>query len=129
MKPYLVKNVSDRYDTILTTTLTKESGVLTDPETSEIVKEMMIEVVKNGTGKRASISEVIVAGKTGTAQNEKSSQGQGNDHAWFIGFAPASDPEIAIAVIIENQEKDGGQLAAPIAGKIMAEWINKNNKK
>lgn len=128
MKPYLVKNVSDRYDTILTTTLTKESGVLTDPETAELVKEMMIEVVRNGTGKRASISDTIVAGKTGTAQNEKSSQGQGNDHAWFIGFAPASDPEIAIAVIIENQEKDGGQLAAPIAGKLMSEWINKNNK-
>ncbi len=128
MKPYLVKKISDKYDTILTTTLSKKSGVLTDSETAELVKEMMIEVVKNGTGKKASISEVVVAGKTGTAQNEKSSQGQGNDHAWFIGFAPASDPEIAIAVIIENHEKDGGQLAAPIAGKIMSEWINKSKK-
>ncbi len=125
MKPYLVKSISDKNDTILTTTLSKKMDTLTDRKTAELVKEMMIEVVKNGTGKNAAISGVDVAGKTGTAQNERSSQG---DHAWFIGFAPASDPEIAIAVIIENQEKNGGQLAAPIARKIMSDWINKNKQ-
>lgn len=123
MKPYLVKSISDTNNLILSNTLTKKLYTFTDRETSEQIKEMMIEVVKSGTGVNASLSEIVVAGKTGTAQNEKSTQGGGNDHAWFIGFAPASDPEIAIAVIIENQEKDGGQIAAPIARKIMSTWI------
>jgi peptidoglycan glycosyltransferase len=123
MKPYLVKSISDPNNMMLSNTLTKKLYKFTDRETSERVKEMMIEVVKSGTGVNASLSEIVVAGKTGTAQNEKSTQGGGNDHAWFIGFAPASDPEIAIAVIIENQEKDGGQIAAPIARKIMSAWI------
>ncbi len=86
---------------------------------------MMVEAVKTGTGRNAALSETVVAGKTGTAQNEKSSQGEGYDHAWFIGFAPASDPEIAIAVIVENQSQDGGQIAAPIARKLISLWINK----
>ena len=125
MKPYLVKSISDRNAMILSNTLSKKLYNFTDSTTSELVKEMMIEVVKNGTGTKAAISGVVVAGKTGTAQNEKSTEGGGNDHAWFIGFAPASDPEIAIAVIIENQERDGGQIAAPIARKIMSQWIKK----
>jgi peptidoglycan glycosyltransferase len=125
MKPYLVKSISDKNGTILTSTLSKKLYNFTDSKTAELVKDMMIEVVRNGTGTRAAISDVVVAGKTGTAQNEKSSQGGGNDHAWFIGFAPASDPEIAIAVILENQSRDGGQVAAPIARKIMSQWIKK----
>lgn len=125
MEPYLVKSISDRNNSILSNTLSKKLYNFTDSKTSELVKEMMIEVVKNGTGTKAAISGVVVAGKTGTAQNEKSTEGGGNDHAWFIGFAPASDPEIAVAVIIENQERDGGQVAAPIARKIMSQWINR----
>ena len=123
MEPYLVKSISDRNNIILSNTLSKKLYNFTDSKTAELVKEMMIEVVKNGTGTKAAISEVVVAGKTGTAQNEKSTEGGGNDHAWFIGFAPASDPEIAIAVILENQDRDGGQVAAPIARKIMSQWL------
>lgn len=128
MKPYLVKSVSDKNNNVLTATFSRKLYKFTDTKTAELVKDMMIEVVKNGTGQKAAISGVEVAGKTGTAQNEKSSQGGGNDHAWFIGFAPAEDPEIAIAVIVEYQSKDGGEIAAPIARKIMSEWI-KNRKK
>lgn len=122
MKPYLVKSVSDRNGEILTTTFTKKLYRFTDAKTANQVTDMMVEVVKNGTGKRAAISGITVAGKTGTAQNEKSSQG-GYDHAWFIGFAPAEDPEIAIAVLLENQAEDGGQVAAPIARKLMSLWL------
>ena len=121
MKPYLVKSISDKNNIILTSTLSNKLYTITDEKTNALVKEMMIEVVKNGTGKKAAISGIEVAGKTGTAQNENSDQG---DHAWFIGFAPAEDPEIAIAVIIENQTQDGGKVAAPIARKIMSQWLN-----
>ena len=123
MNPYLVKSISDKNNTILTNTLSKKLYTFTDSKTATLVKEMMIEVVKVGTGTKAALSEVVVAGKTGTAQNEKSIEDGGNDHAWFIGFAPAEDPEIAIAVILENQSKDGGQIAAPIARKIISEWL------
>ncbi len=125
MKPYLVKAVSDKNDVVLTTTTSGKAYTFTDRVTAERIKEMMVEAVKTGTGRNAALSETVVAGKTGTAQNEKSSQGEGYDHAWFIGFAPASDPEIAIAVIVENQSQDGGQIAAPIARKLISLWINK----
>ena len=128
MKPYLVKSVSDKNNKVLTETIVKKLYKFTDAKTAELIKEMMVEVVNNGTGQKSAISGVEVAGKTGTAQNEKSNQGEGNDHAWFIGFAPAENPEIAIAVILEYQSKDGGQIAAPIARKVILEWL-KNKKK
>ncbi len=128
MKPYLVKSVTDKNNNTLTKTISKKLYKITDAKTASIVKDMMIQVVKKGTGQNAAISNVEVAGKTGTAQNEKSNQGEGYDHAWFIGFAPAEDPEIAIAVIVEYQSKDGGQIAAPIARKIMSLWLKNKNK-
>jgi peptidoglycan glycosyltransferase len=85
---------------------------------------MMVEVVKSGTGRKAQIGGTTVAGKTGTAQNEKSRLGEGYDHAWFIGFAPAANPQIAVSVILEYQGKGGGQAAAPIARQVMAQWLN-----
>lgn len=81
---------------------------------------MMVEVVDNGTGFRAQISGVDVAGKTGTAEISTTIP----PHAWFIGFAPADNPEVAIAVIVENGGNqgfgtDGGSLAAPMARSVM----------
>ncbi len=68
---------------------------------------------ERGTGKRARVPGVRVAGKTGTAQNP-----HGEDHAVFAAFAPAADPEIAVAVVIENIGH-GGEFAAPVAGAIL----------
>ncbi len=63
-----------------------------------------------------------VAGKTGTAQNP-----QGDDHAWFVCFAPVEDPKVAIAVIVEHGGK-GGAVAAPIARKIL-QYVNASSVK
>ena len=71
----------------------------------------MTGVVENGTGTAAGISGVTVAGKTGTAENAT-----GYDHSWFIGFAPAEDPKVAVAVLIENSNYGS---ATPIAGKML----------
>ena len=82
--------------------------------TADIITGMMIETVESGTGTRAKVSKVDVAGKTGTAEvggNQKS-------HAWFVGFAPADSPQVAIAVLIENGG-GGGSAAAPIASKVL----------
>ena len=85
------------------------------------MKTLMESVVNSpqGTGTAAQIPGVSVAGKTGTAQNQT-----GNAHAWFVGFAPAEDPQVVVAVIVEHggsagSEATGGHVAAPIAAQMM----------
>lgn len=91
-----------------------------------LLTAMMVQVVENGTGTAARIPGVSVAGKTGTAQH-----GEGEDpHAWFVSFAPAEDPEIAVAVIVLDggslgSEATGGALAAPIARAVMEAALNR----
>jgi len=86
-------------------------------EVYEAVRKGMRQVVSGGTGWRAGIIGVAVAGKTGTAQNP-----HGKSHAWFIGFAPYENPEIAIAVLVENGGA-GGSVAAPIAGDFLRRYF------
>jgi len=74
-------------------------------------------VVARGTGWQGAVPGIDVAGKTGTAQNP-----HGDDHAWFIAFAPYEDPVIAMAVIVENGG-GGGAIAAPIARKCMEKFF------
>jgi penicillin-binding protein 2 len=84
------------------------------------LKDSLWSVVnEGGTGAAARIPGLDVAGKTGTAQtiaNSKASRGE--DHAWFAAFAPAKDPQVVVVVLIERGGK-GGQVAAPIAKKIL----------
>jgi cell division protein FtsI/penicillin-binding protein 2 len=77
----------------------------------------MFTVVNGGTGGRAAVRGIEVAGKTGTSQNP-----HGEDHAWFIAFAPLENPVIAMAVLIENGGS-GGAIAAPIAGLCMEKFF------
>jgi penicillin-binding protein 2 len=83
----------------------------------DFIRESMKQVVAKGTGWLGSIPGIEVAGKTGTAQNP-----HGEDHAWFIAFAPYEDPVIALAVIVENGG-GGGAVAAPIARKCMEKFF------
>jgi penicillin-binding protein 2 len=78
------------------------------------------EVVTNGTGRGCYFPKLKVAGKTGTAQNP-----HGNDHAWFVSYAPADNPELAIAVIVENGGH-GGTAAVPIVKKMYETYFNLN---
>jgi penicillin-binding protein 2 len=93
------------------------------PETYDQLKTAMFGVVhaSGGTGVLARVPGVRACGKTGTAQNP-----QGEDHAWFIGFAPMEHPEISLVVLIENGGSGGG-TAAPIAGSIFR-WFLKTRK-
>ncbi len=91
-------------------------------DTANTLTDMMEAVVddERGTGTAARIPGVSVAGKTGTAQNVEGAA----PHAWFISFAPTEDPQIAVAVIVENggslgSEATGGQVAAPIARAVI----------
>ncbi len=87
------------------------------PETAAELTEMMTDVVNEGTGVAAALSDVQVAGKTGTAEVKNETLNQ----VWFIGFAPVDDPQYAIAVTLEDQPigTSGGANAAPLAAQIL----------
>ena len=93
-------------------------------ETLSLLKKAMIKTVEHplGTGHLALIPGIKVGGKTGTAQNP-----HGDDHSWFVGFAPAERPEIVVTILIENAGH-GGDVAAPVAKKIIARYLQKESK-
>jgi peptidoglycan glycosyltransferase len=120
MVPRLVREIRDPKGRILRTFGPEEYGQPMSPENAATLTEMMVSVVEGGTGTAAQISGVRVAGKTGTAQTAEGEP----PHAWFVAFAPAEDPEIAVAVVILNggdlgNEATGGQLSAPIARQVI----------
>jgi peptidoglycan glycosyltransferase len=91
-------------------------------QVAQAMTGVMVAVVTSGTGFAAAIGEGQVAGKTGTA--EIGPRGSGTDEliedAWFAGFAPAKRPRLAVAVTVVDAPGDGGTVAAPIAGAILA---------
>ncbi|RJL32185.1 peptidoglycan D,D-transpeptidase FtsI family protein [Bailinhaonella thermotolerans] len=119
MKPYLVKKVVGPDNSEIEATEPSELSEAVTPEVAHELRDMMKAVVSQGTGSAAQIQGVEVAGKTGTAQTEPGRA----PHAWFISFAPASDPKVAVAVIVESgsagTEASGGQTAAPIAREVI----------
>jgi peptidoglycan glycosyltransferase len=120
MKPYLVDEVQAPDLTVIDQTDPEELSQAVSPEVAGQLTQMMTSVVDHGTGRRARIDGVQVAGKTGTAENATDA----NDHSWFIGFAPADNPKIAVAVFIRNGGKTGGDLSAPIAKQVMEAYLN-----
>ena len=96
-------------------------------ETAEELTTAMEGVVSEGTGTNAAIPGVPVAGKTGTAEtpgNEACGGGEEENHAWFIGFAPAEDPKVAIAATVECTEQFGNDVAAPIFRDVAETILN-----
>ena len=118
MPPYLLSEIKDMNGKTIKNFKITKGEIIIDPNKAKAIKDMMIQVVKSGTGSKSKISGIDVAGKTGTAENP-----HGKPHSWFIGFAPAEDPQIAIAVIIENGGS-GGANAAPIAGKVLKKALS-----
>lgn len=116
MQPHIVRRVdSSDGKNILRKSPTVLSEVLPKENADKITK-MMQNVVTSGTGTEAFASGYKIAGKTGTAQIDLE---KGSNNAWFVGFAPADDPKVAIAVVIPNINESGGQVAAPIAGELL----------
>jgi penicillin-binding protein A len=127
MKPQIWKRVVDPDGR---TVDTMDPSVYSEPiseETAEELTTAMEGVVNEGTGTNAAISGVPVAGKTGTAEtpgNDACGGGENENQAWFIGFAPADDPQIAIAASVECTEQFGNDVAAPIFADVAETILN-----
>jgi peptidoglycan glycosyltransferase len=122
MRPYLVDEVQSPTFEVLRQTEPEELQEAISASTADQLTDLMVYTVDEGTASPAAISGVSVAGKTGTAQ---SGQDDVPPYAWFVSFAPAQDPEVAVAVMIqkidgvERGEIAGGQLGGPIAKAVM----------
>ena len=86
-------------------------------ETIDVIRNALKNVAKSGLNKEVKLKGLQTCGKTGTAQNP-----HGDEHSWFIGFAPFNNPKIVLAVIVENAGR-GSEVAAPIAGQIFAQYF------
>lgn len=119
MKPRIVDKITNKEgDTVFEA----EEEILskaTSEKTANTIRDLMVEVVNSGTGRAAYLDWVQLAGKTGTAD-----KADGNMDAWFVGFAPAYEPKIAFAIVIENSQGTGGEVAAPIARNIIRDIFN-----
>lgn len=116
MQPRLVKKIVDKDGKVVSERKAKVLSEVTSPDTANIIRDMMVAVVNYGTGTSAYLDSVQIAGKTGTADKEN-----GLLDAWFVGFAPAYDPNLAIALVVEDSEDTGGVAVAPIARDIIRE--------
>jgi peptidoglycan glycosyltransferase len=115
MEPTLVDRIVAPDGSIVTRYRPTQWKEAMSGQTAAELTSMMTQVVESGTGTAAQIPNVPVAGKTGTAETGR----QGENDTWFIAFAPADAPRVAVAVALQNQAGTGGTTAAPVAKAIM----------
>jgi peptidoglycan glycosyltransferase len=116
MKPHVLKEVRGPNGGLVIRVRPKKYSQAMKPETAAALNDMMVKAVVSGTGTAAQIPGITVAGKTGTAET-----GRHRIYtAWFVFFAPAENPKVAGAVVVENQLNGfGGKVSAPIAKALM----------
>jgi peptidoglycan glycosyltransferase len=118
MQPYLVRQIREPGRGVVWTAKPKVLRRVTSPQVAAQVTQAMVGVVENGTGTVASIPGLEVAGKTGSAENPG-----GAAHSWFVAFAPASNPQVAVCVLVEHGG-EGSQVAGPIARQLIQLALN-----
>ena len=116
MKPHFTDRIVDSDGRTVEEIKPEEQSRVMKPSTASTVTAMMERVVQSGTGTQAQIQGIRVAGKTGTAETQI---GKTTNNVWFIAFAPADNPRVAIAVTMEHQIGFGGDVAAPVAKAVM----------
>jgi len=116
MTPHLARRIVDSEGRTVTTVGPNVQSVVMKTSTADAVRGMMEAVVNEGTGTSAQIPGVQVAGKTGTAETQI---GAAINNVWFIAFAPASNPRVAIAVTLKGVPGQGAAFAAPVAKAVM----------
>ena len=132
MKPRIVDRVVSADGNDVRTLAPEQKHQICKARTAELIKQAMMRVVAEGTGKQAAIKNVIVAGKTGTSQRydedlKRYVEGQYNTS--FVGFAPADDPKIVCVVMMDNPKAEkselyGGKVAAPIFSEVVRDALD-----
>lgn len=116
MQPYVVMRIENGDSHVLKVTKPKEYSTLMSKDDAAVLNSLMCSVVEYGTAKKIyQPDKYAIAGKTGSAEYDSTNKNA--SHAWFTGFAPANDPQIAVTVILER-EGSGGEYAAPVAKRI-----------
>jgi len=123
MKPYLLQRATNQSGFVVFENKPQQLFKALSPEVAGRISNMMVNTVKSGTGSGAAIRGLQVAGKTGTAENEQSIKQKGKEHTWFVAFAPAENPQIAVAVMLEYSGGSGGELCAPIARELIEKYF------
>lgn len=118
MNPYVVDHVLSPEGVTISTTQPKSLGQAVTADTANNVKEAMLAVVQEGTGKAAQVKGARVAGKTGTAEVP------GGVNSLFVGFAPYDSPTLAISVCVEGQGDYVGGVATKLAGQVLSKSLN-----
>lgn len=113
MKPYVVDHVENVNGTVVKKNLPEIYKTLMTPDEAQILNSYMAETVKTGTAHALSGKKYTATGKTGSAEHQDGKR----PHSWFVGFAPAEKPEIAVSIIVESAGT-GSAYAVPIASKI-----------
>lgn len=118
MQPYVVEKLVSNNGTVVRKTKETQAGTLMTEEEIKELTTYMTEVIQSGTATSLSSLSYSVAGKTGSAEYDATK----NSHAWFLGFAPADNPKIAVSVIVESAGT-GSESAVPIAKKIFQSYL------
>jgi peptidoglycan glycosyltransferase len=121
MKPQLAEKIVAKDGRVKQSFKPKQAAVVMSPQSAAQIGEMMRHVVEEGTGTAARLTGISVAGKTGTAEIPGTSENQ----VWFIAFAPADKPKMAIAATVERTQGEGGTVAAPIAKAVLESLLGK----
>lgn len=120
MKPYVVDRIENYVGDVVKKYMPSTYGNLMSEEEAKILTDMMKEVVNNGTAYRLKSSKYQAAGKTGSAEFNAGK----SSHAWFVGFAPADNPDLVVSIIVEGAGT-GSDYAVPIARKIFDAYYNR----
>ncbi len=120
MRPYVVDEVQSPELDVLAKTDSSELSQAVSASTASELTKLMVSTVDNGTANPAAIPGIEVAGKTGTAQ---SGDPDVPPYAWFISFAPATDPQVAVAVMIQKADVERGEIAGGLLGGPIAKAI------
>lgn len=118
MEPYLVDGVQNADGGGVSIHNPKSYGELMTTEEASKLTEFMQSVITEGTGRALNNMGYSIAGKTGTAETESA-----GNNAWFIGFAPVENPQIAICVLVENSKQSSSDVAVPIARQLFASYV------
>ncbi|HZL54771.1 MAG TPA: penicillin-binding transpeptidase domain-containing protein, partial [Solirubrobacteraceae bacterium] len=119
MVPHLTREIRNADGQLVQTVAPRLWSTVMKVSTARQVGQMMQNVVRDGTGTQAALAGIIVAGKTGTAQDCTNQSVCTTNQVWFIAYAPLVHPKIAVAVTLEHQNGFGGAIAAPIARQVI----------